>query len=160
MSIWISEIHVKQSDSVFILFFPFLYTGTANFPIIWLASLFDNFRRKAYLLAWLLSLTCASGGGEPPRSLASRLLVAGFWFFSVVIMSTFTANLAAFLTVSRMDTGIASLDKLAAQSDIRWETTTTTMIIMIHFIIFCRFLKSFILIQTNACYGQWVNRRT
>ena len=60
-----------------------------------------------------------TGGGEPPRCLASRLLVAGFWFFSVVIMSTFTANLAAFLTVSRMGTTIASLDELAAQSDVR-----------------------------------------
>ena len=35
-------------------------------------------------------------------------------------MSTFTANLAAFLTVSRMGTTIASLDELAAQSDVRW----------------------------------------
>ncbi|KAK7111834.1 ionotropic receptor 25a-like [Littorina saxatilis] len=65
------------------------------------------------------SVTLA-GGGEPPRCLASRLLVAGFWFFSVVIMSTFTANLAAFLTVSRMGTSIASLDELAAQSDVRY----------------------------------------
>ncbi|XP_025098257.1 glutamate receptor ionotropic, kainate 4-like isoform X1 [Pomacea canaliculata] len=84
----------------------------------------DNGLPRAFNLKesiWFVigSVTLA-GGGEPPRSLASRLLVAGFWFFSVVIMSTFTANLAAFLTVSRMDTGIASLDKLAAQSDIRY----------------------------------------
>ncbi|KAL8573211.1 hypothetical protein ACOMHN_036196 [Nucella lapillus] len=65
------------------------------------------------------SVTLA-GGGDPPRCLASRLLVAGFWFFSVVIMSTFTANLAAFLTVSRMGTTIASLDELAAQSDVKY----------------------------------------
>nr|KAG5713494.1 hypothetical protein BaRGS_025042 [Batillaria attramentaria] len=65
------------------------------------------------------SVTLA-GGGEPPRCLSSRLLVAGFWFFSVVIMSTFTANLAAFLTVSRMGATIASLDALAAQSDVKY----------------------------------------
>ncbi|CAG5132015.1 unnamed protein product, partial [Candidula unifasciata] len=61
--------------------------------------------------------TTSNRGGDPPRSLSGRLLVAGFWFFSVIMMSTFTANLAAFLTVSRMGMTITSLDDLNRQSE-------------------------------------------
>ena len=43
-----------------------------------------------------------AGEGDAPKALSSRILLAGFWFFCSVIMATYTANLAAFLTVSRM----------------------------------------------------------
>ena len=46
---------------------------------------------------WILT-----GEGDAPKALSSRILLAGFWFFCSVIMATYTANLAAFLTVSRM----------------------------------------------------------
>ncbi|XP_041363768.1 ionotropic receptor 25a-like [Gigantopelta aegis] len=69
-----------------------------------------------------------SGGGDPPRSIPARILVAGFWFFSIVIMSTFTANLAAFLTVSRMGASISSLNELASQSDVRFSVVKETSI--------------------------------
>ena len=52
--------------------------------------------------------------------MSGRLLIAGFWFFAVTIMSTFTANLAALLTVSRMGMTITSLDELASQADIKY----------------------------------------
>ncbi|KAK0048011.1 glutamate receptor ionotropic kainate 4, partial [Biomphalaria pfeifferi] len=59
-------------------------------------------------------------GGDAPRSVAGRVLVAGFWFFAIIIMSTFTANLAAFLTVSRMGAVISSLDDLLDQTDMKY----------------------------------------
>lgn len=42
------------------------------------------------------------GGGEAPKALSSRILVAAYWLFVVLMLATFTANLAAFLTVERM----------------------------------------------------------
>lgn len=53
------------------------------------------------------------GGGEAPKSLSSRTLVAAYWLFVVLMLATFTANLAAFLTVERMQTPVQSLDQLA-----------------------------------------------
>ncbi|GFO40807.1 glutamate receptor ionotropic, kainate, partial [Plakobranchus ocellatus] len=73
------------------------------------------------------ALTMA-GGGDPPKSIAGRVLVAGFWFFTVIIMSTFTANLAAFLTVSRLGTSISSLDDLAAQNEINYSAVKDTSV--------------------------------
>lgn len=46
------------------------------------------------------------GGGEAPKSLSARTLVAAYWLFVVLMLATFTANLAAFLTVERMQVKI------------------------------------------------------
>lgn len=48
------------------------------------------------------------------------LQVAAYWLFVVLMLATFTANLAAFLTVERMQTPVQSLDQLARQSRINY----------------------------------------
>ncbi|KAK9885912.1 hypothetical protein WA026_013786 [Henosepilachna vigintioctopunctata] len=60
------------------------------------------------------------GGGEPPKSLSGRTLVAAYWLFVVLMLATFTANLAAFLTVERMQTPVQSLEQLSRQSRINY----------------------------------------
>ena len=52
--------------------------------------------------------------------LGSTRIVGGiWWFFTLIIISSYTANLAAFLTVERMATPIEKADDLADQSDIQ-----------------------------------------
>nr|QQP19804.1 ionotropic receptor 8a [Tropidothorax elegans] len=60
------------------------------------------------------------GGGEAPKSLSARTLVAAYWLFVVLMLATFTANLAAFLTVERMQSPVQSLKHLARQSRINY----------------------------------------
>ena len=60
------------------------------------------------------------GGGEAPKALSGRVLVASYWLFVVLMLATFTANLAAFLTVERMQTTVQSLEELARQSKINY----------------------------------------
>ena len=62
----------------------------------------------------------SQGGGEAPKALSGRVLVASYWLFVVLMLATFTANLAAFLTVERMQTTVASLEELARQSKINY----------------------------------------
>ena len=38
------------------------------------------------------------GGDNTPKSPSGRLLAASFWFFVLLMISTYTANLAAFFT--------------------------------------------------------------
>jgi len=46
--------------------------------------------------------------------------VASFWwFFTLIIISSYTANLAAFLTIERMEVPIESAQDLANQNKIR-----------------------------------------
>ncbi|KAK6633756.1 hypothetical protein RUM44_004363 [Polyplax serrata] len=60
------------------------------------------------------------GGGEAPKALSGRTLVAAYWLFVVLMLATFTANLAAFLTVERMKSPVESLEQLARQSRINY----------------------------------------
>ncbi|XP_039277641.1 uncharacterized protein LOC111046560 [Nilaparvata lugens] len=63
------------------------------------------------------------GGGEAPKALSGRTLVAAYWLFVVLMLATFTANLAAFLTVERMQSPVQNLDQLARQSRINYTVT-------------------------------------
>jgi len=47
---------------------------------------------------------------------------SAWWFFTLIIISTYTANLAAFLTVERMLTPIENADDLAKQTEIHYGT--------------------------------------
>ena len=38
------------------------------------------------------------GGGEAPKNLSGRLVAATWWLFGFIIIASYTANLAAFLT--------------------------------------------------------------
>jgi len=54
------------------------------------------------------------------RSLPGRIAGSSWWFFTLIIISSYTANLAAFLTVESMQQPIESADDLAKQSEIRY----------------------------------------
>ncbi|XP_043275122.1 glutamate receptor ionotropic, NMDA 2A-like isoform X2 [Venturia canescens] len=68
------------------------------------------------------------GGGEAPKALSSRTLVAAYWLFVVLMLATFTANLAAFLTVERMQSPVQSLEQLARQSRINYTVLANSTI--------------------------------
>ncbi|KAI6212829.1 Protein CBR-GLR-7 [Aphelenchoides besseyi] len=54
------------------------------------------------------------------KNLSGRLVAATWWLFGFIIIASYTANLAAFLTVSRTDQQINGLDDLAKQYKIRY----------------------------------------
>ena len=56
------------------------------------------------------------------RSLSGRVAGSVWWFYSLIIISTYTANLAAFLTIERMLTPIDSADDLVKQTKIKYGT--------------------------------------
>ena len=43
-----------------------------------------------------------------------------WWFFTLIMISSYTANLAAFLTIERMDMPINSVEDLAKQTKIKY----------------------------------------
>lgn len=71
----------------------------------------------------MYDLTClnAPPGSElMPKALSTRIVGGIWWFFTLIIISSYTANLAAFLTVERMDSPIDSADDLAKQTKIEY----------------------------------------
>ncbi|XP_064627648.1 glutamate receptor ionotropic, kainate 2-like isoform X6 [Lineus longissimus] len=62
------------------------------------------------------------GSDINPRALSTRIVGGIWWFFTLIIISSYTANLAAFLTVERMESPIESADDLFKQTDISYGT--------------------------------------
>ncbi|VEL29455.1 unnamed protein product [Protopolystoma xenopodis] len=66
-----------------------------------------------------------SGTEMAPHATSTRMLTGVWWFFALIIISTYTANLAAFLTVENMKSPIESADELAAQTEIKYGTLSS-----------------------------------
>ncbi|KRX28026.1 Glutamate receptor ionotropic, kainate 3, partial [Trichinella nelsoni] len=78
-----------------------------------------EFTFKESLWFCMNSLT-PQGGGETPRNFSGRIVAATWWLFGFIIIASYTANLAAFLTVSRIESSITSIDQLAKQYKIKY----------------------------------------
>ncbi|XP_033155352.1 glutamate receptor ionotropic, kainate 1 isoform X6 [Drosophila mauritiana] len=55
-----------------------------------------------------------------PKAASTRLVTGMWWFFALMMLNSYTANLAAFLTNSRQANSINSAEDLAAQSKIKY----------------------------------------
>ncbi|VDM34074.1 unnamed protein product [Hydatigera taeniaeformis] len=64
--------------------------------------------------SWQLTFHCHD------RSLSGRIVGGAWWFFTLIIVSSYTANLAAYLTVERMTNPIQSYEDLARQSKVKY----------------------------------------
>uniref|UniRef100_A0A8D3DMQ7 Glutamate receptor n=1 Tax=Scophthalmus maximus TaxID=52904 RepID=A0A8D3DMQ7_SCOMX len=62
------------------------------------------------------------GGDSVVGSVALRIVMGSWWLFTLIVCSSYTANLAAYLTVSRMDHAIWSFQDLARQMDVDYGT--------------------------------------
>nr|CAI5842075.1 unnamed protein product [Callosobruchus analis] len=62
------------------------------------------------------------GSDLNPRAMSTRIVSGTWWFFTLIIISSYTANLAAFLTVERMITPIEHAEGLASQTEIPYGT--------------------------------------
>ncbi|KAJ1532308.1 hypothetical protein ONE63_000916 [Megalurothrips usitatus] len=60
------------------------------------------------------------GSDIAPQAVSTRMVAGMWWFFTLIMISSYTANLAAFLTVNRMDESITSAKDLAQQNKIKY----------------------------------------
>uniref|UniRef100_A0A5S6QRI5 Glutamate receptor n=1 Tax=Trichuris muris TaxID=70415 RepID=A0A5S6QRI5_TRIMR len=77
------------------------------------------FTFKESLWFCMNSLT-PQGGGEVPKNMSGRIIAATWWLFGFIIIASYTANLAAFLTVSRIETKISDLNDLSRQYKVKY----------------------------------------
>lgn len=62
------------------------------------------------------------GSDINPRACSTRLVGSIWWFFTLIMISSYTANLAAFLTIERMVSPIESVEDLEKQTEIKYGT--------------------------------------
>ena len=72
---------------------------------------------------WFVVGTLMQQGSDiNPRAVSTRVVGGTWWFFTLIIISSYTANLAAFLTIDRMVSPIESAEDLSRQTDIAYGT--------------------------------------
>ncbi|XP_034244702.1 glutamate receptor ionotropic, kainate 2-like, partial [Thrips palmi] len=99
---------------------------TARFsPYEWRGSLHDAMANHFSIVNcfWFAIGTLMQQGSDlNPRAASTRIVGGIWWFFTLIIIASYTANLAAFLTVERMITPIENAEDLAGQTDIAYGT--------------------------------------
>uniref|UniRef100_A0A3Q1FJ40 Glutamate receptor n=1 Tax=Acanthochromis polyacanthus TaxID=80966 RepID=A0A3Q1FJ40_9TELE len=71
---------------------------------------------------WIVYGAFVQQGDGVVGSVALRIVMGSWWLFTLIVCSSYTANLAAYLTVSRMDHAIRSFQDLARQIDVDYGT--------------------------------------
>ncbi|KAL9962086.1 hypothetical protein ACROYT_G031156 [Oculina patagonica] len=67
--------------------------------------------------AWFaLASMLQQGADNSPRNLSGRILTGSYWFCVLILVSTYTANLAAFLTVKNAEQPIRNLEDIVDSS--------------------------------------------
>lgn len=98
-------------------------------PLFWILS--QNLHLSVRFLSmhfagnsfWFTIVTLMHQGCDlNPKATSTRMVGTIWWFFTLILISSYTANLAAFLTVERMITPIESVEDLADQSKIAYGT--------------------------------------
>lgn len=85
----------------------------------------DNLRESF----WYIWGTLLRGNLQiSPRGISSRVISCVWWFFSLIVISIYTANLAAFLTISNAHIPIDSASDLAYQSIYEYGTVDDSQI--------------------------------
>ena len=80
-----------------------------------------------YNSAWIVATGLfGKTRGDSPESPSARFIIMSWWFFMMVVLSMYTANLAASLTVNNMDVQIKSVHDLLSQNQISWGTVKAT----------------------------------
>ena len=76
-------------------------------------------------LWFTISSLMQQGCDIAPRAFSTRIIGSVWSFFTLIIISSYTANLAAFLTIERLQTDITSAEDLAKQSEIKYGTRSS-----------------------------------
>ncbi|XP_051724897.1 glutamate receptor ionotropic, delta-1 isoform X3 [Ctenopharyngodon idella] len=72
---------------------------------------------------WIVYGAFVQQGGESfMSSMALRIAMGSWWLFTLIVCSSYTANLAAYLTVSRMDNAIRTFQDLSKQTELSFGT--------------------------------------
>lgn len=66
------------------------------------------------------------GGGDIPKNLSGKVAVATWWLFGFVIVAAYTANLAAYETLDRLETSIESMEQLRKQYRVEYSTVANS----------------------------------
>ncbi|XP_073835691.1 glutamate receptor ionotropic, kainate 2-like [Musca autumnalis] len=124
-----NEVWIYVMLSVFIMAFLFLFMArisTAEWqnphPCVKDPDVLENAWNVSNVFWLTVGSIMTAGSDILPRSAPMRTFNAMWWIFAVIIANSYTANLAAFLTNSKMEGDIKGVEDLAKQNEVKFGT--------------------------------------
>lgn len=78
-----------------------------------------------YNSAWVVSAGLVGQGGDSlPKCPSGRFLLLSWWFFVMILISLYMANLTAYLTLKRVGIPIDNIQDLLEQKELSWGVIT------------------------------------
>ncbi|XP_077984312.1 glutamate receptor ionotropic, kainate 3-like [Glandiceps talaboti] len=77
-------------------------------------------------LWWCFGSFMQQGVDYSPKSTAARVVGGAWWLFTLFLVTSYTANMAAFLTITRLDTPIRGVEDLVTQSKVVYGTVVNS----------------------------------
>ena len=112
------------------IFISFMFVGVFLFAVTRITSdrkvVYTEDLRESFWYVWGTLLRADLKGS--PTTTSGRLVSAAWWFFSLIIISIYTANLAAFLTITNAHIPISSAADLAHQDEYDYGTVDGSQI--------------------------------
>lgn len=71
-------------------------------------------------LWFCLTSFTTQGGGESPRNFSGRIIAAAWWLVGFIVISSFTAKIAVFFTLTRPESEISNFKDLSRQHRIKY----------------------------------------
>lgn len=82
----------------------------------------DNVFKPSECIWFTFASLVLNSTNVSPRTIPTKILAGTVWFFSLILISNYTANLAAFLTISKFDTPIHSVYDFGKQTKVKYGT--------------------------------------
>ncbi|XP_035687429.1 glutamate receptor ionotropic, kainate 2-like isoform X2 [Branchiostoma floridae] len=101
-------------------FTPYEWISIDPYESLDLPAMEENHFTLMNSLWFTLGALMQQGSDMWSRAASTKMVMGSWWFFMLIIISSYTANLAAFLTVERMVIPIESAEDLAAQTQIHY----------------------------------------
>ncbi|XP_077997159.1 glutamate receptor 2-like [Glandiceps talaboti] len=77
-------------------------------------------------LWFVFSAFVQQGSQFSPLSLSGRIMSGTWWFFVLIFIASYTANMAAFLTVKKLESPVNTVDDLAQQTEVEYGCTESS----------------------------------
>ncbi|CAM1305345.1 Uncharacterised protein g4013 [Pycnogonum litorale] len=120
--VWIYMLMAYAGVSVFMFFVARFspYEWVSPHPCNQESDILENQFSLMNSLWFTIGSLMQQGSDIAPTAWSTRMVAGTWWFFTLIMISSYTANLAAFLTVQRMVSPIESAEDLVKQNRIKY----------------------------------------
>ena len=132
MEVWIC-LGLSVSLSAVCLYLYTMYTPVYDISEQWSRQKSSRIRifERLWSICTVFGALLQQGNRWMPKAQSGRMMVGAFWFFSVVVVATYTGNLIAFLAVNKVRMPFDMLESMVKQTSVKYGPVNGVALMML-----------------------------